>query len=116
MSAVTERQLQVLRHSLGLNYAGNGRIYRNHFCAGGDDVETCEQLTAAGLMSRSNVHRDLAGGHPTFYVTDAGRNLVAQTRPATPRLSRSQRRYRAFLDADSGLSFGEWLKADRSTP
>lgn len=27
-----------------------------------------------------------------------------------PELTRSQRRYQRFLDADSGMSFGEWLK------
>ena len=87
VTAVTERQLQVLRHSLGLDYAGNGRIYRNHFCAGGEDIATCEQLTIAGLMSRMNVHRDLAGGHPTLPEPAAGRRLFIESRTAPPKLT-----------------------------
>jgi hypothetical protein len=31
--------------------------------------------------------------------------------PQEPKLTRGQRRYRAFLRADYGLSFIDWLKA-----
>jgi len=46
-------------------------------------------------------------------VTDAGKAVVRLHAPLKKRLTKSQERYRRFLDADSGLRFGEWLKRDR---
>ncbi|QGW82952.1 hypothetical protein [Variovorax paradoxus] len=46
---------------------------------------------------------DIRNAHPTWKVEYLGMGAV---RPMT----RSQRRYEAFLDADSGLRFGEWLR------
>lgn len=45
----------------------------------------------------------IRNAHPTDRV-EYGE--MGQIRPMT----RSQRRYEAFLEADSGLSFGEWLR------
>jgi len=42
--------LQILQHSLGLDEYGQGEMYRNHFCAGGDDEGTCRALVALGYM------------------------------------------------------------------
>ena len=33
-----------------------------------------------------------------------------------PRQTRSQRRYQAWLDADSGMKFGDWLKNGQEEP
>ncbi len=41
--------------------------------------------------------------HPTDQIEYLGMGTV-------PRLTASQRRYQQYLDADSGLSFMEWLK------
>jgi hypothetical protein len=46
---------------------------------------------------------DIRNAHPAWKVEYLHMGSV---RPMT----RSQRRYSAFLDADSSLSFGEWLK------
>jgi hypothetical protein len=43
-------------------------------------------------------------------VTEDGKRAMLAASPNPPKLTRSQRRYREFLDADSGLSFLEWLK------
>ena len=43
-------------------------------------------------------------------VTDAGKEAVKRESPKPPKLTRSQKRYRAFLKADTGESFGQWLK------
>lgn len=101
-------QLQILQHSLGLDQYGQGPQYRNHFCAGGMDEEVCQSLVEAGYMQQ----------HPTteaypYYncsVTRAGKEAVLRESPKPPKLSRSQRRYREFLKADTGYGFGEWLK------
>ncbi len=118
------RGLAILQHSLGLDRYGKGpRIWhgpsdrpmdagatRNHFVAGGDDVAACRELVAAGLMIERPAS-ELTGGCPLFHVADAGKAYVREHSPALPKLTRSQQRYREFLDADSGLSFLEWLKA-----
>jgi len=110
---LTSKQLGVLRHALGVGNDGAGNAYRNHFCAGPghDDYETCQSLVATGLMTRRE-GTQITGGDPVFYATDAGRQAAIAPPPA---LTRSQRRYRMFLNADSGLSFGEWLRARAET-
>jgi hypothetical protein len=104
---ITPRQLEILQHSLGLNKYGQGESYRNHFCAGGDDVLNCAELVALGLMqtfTRSYL--------PYFNctVTDAGKLIVESQSPKAPILTKGQKRYREFLKVDTGESFGTWLK------
>ena len=43
-------------------------------------------------------------------VTDAGKAAVKRESPSPPKLTRGQNNYRAFLDCDFGMKFGEWLK------
>lgn len=104
-----ERQLHVLQHSLGVDKYGRGKQYRNHFCAGGDDLVTCEELTEAGLMVRREGSA-LSGGYPVFFVTDAGRAAVAEHSPKPPKLSRGKERYLRYLHSDSDLSFIDWVR------
>lgn len=108
-AADTARDLHVLRHSLGINQAG--RSYRNHFCAGPGhhDYDTCSALVDRGFMQR-HAARTISGGDEIFTVTAAGRQFVADNAPPPPKLTRGQRRYRAWLEADCGLEFGDWLK------
>ncbi len=137
---ITPRQLEILQHALGLNKYGRCAAHedprgcrdhssdtlpghRNRFCAGGEcvssteavplcgdrcDVCVCRSLVALGLM----VQHKTTSWLPYFNcsVTDEGRAAVREQSPPAPKLSRSQQRYRAFLNADSGLKFGEWLK------
>lgn len=104
---VNERHLQILRHSLGLNYEGRGRQYRNHFCAGGDDLQSCEELVASGHMARLRVSAMLTGGDPAFCVTELGKVEAVK---GVVRLSRSKQRYMRYLRSNCDMSFGEWLK------
>lgn len=105
------RDFEILCHTLGFDSKGGGRCYRNHFVAGPghDDYPVLMKCVEAGLMTR----RDgscLTGGDFLFMATDAGRAYVADNRPPPEKLTRSQKRYRKFLEIDSGLSFGELLK------
>lgn len=50
---------------------------------------------------------DIKNAHPTSEVKYLG---MGEVRPMT----RSQRRYEAFLREDSGLRFGEWLRTNRA--
>lgn len=113
---ITPTQLHILQHSIGADE--HGRIVRgggrNHFVTGegGKDHTDCMALVAAGLMTR-RAGSAISGGDDIFHVTDAGRAHVATHSPAPPKLTRSQQRYEDFLDADCGLTFGEWLKCRR---
>ncbi len=102
--------LHILQHSLGLDQFGQGKRYRNHFCTGPGsfDYTTCRDLVAAGFMEERQGN-DLSDGDSVFIVTDAGKDFVDRHSPRPPKLTRSQKRYRAWLRSDSGLSFGEWI-------
>lgn len=92
--------------------AGNGRIYRNHYVC--DPEPDIDALIALGLMADRGA-QPMYGGMHIYHVTDAGRKVVMDSRPVLPKLSRSQKRYRDFLNADLGCSFGEFLKMKLTT-
>jgi hypothetical protein len=108
---VVSTLLHILQHALGRDQYGKGSDYRNHFCAreGSADFNLCREAVAQGLM-REFRPSQISGGDHIFVVTDAGKAYIAENSPSEPRLTRGQRRYRRFLQADSGLAFGEWLK------
>ncbi|RIV79549.1 hypothetical protein [Pelagerythrobacter aerophilus] len=103
--------LHILQHSLGVDQYGQGEQYRNYFVTGEGSIDhpICMEAVERGLMIR-RAGNALTGEMDLFHVTDAGRAYVAENSPAAPRLTASQRRYRAFLDHDCDLSFGEWLR------
>lgn len=108
-----DKKLHILQHSLGLDKYGDGSQYRNHFVTGpgSRDFDDCRALVADGLMTE-RAGNALSGGDSVFFVTPKGTDFVALNSPAkppAPKLTRSQKRYRAWLDADCGLSFAEWL-------
>lgn len=106
---MTPEQLQILQHSLGVDRYGQGDIYRNHFCAGADDEPVCRELVAMGYM---RVWHPNESPLPYYNcaVTEAGKQAMLESSPKPPVLTRDQKRYREFLNADTGESFGEWLK------
>lgn len=104
---MTTKQLEILQHALGVDQYGQGEMYRNHFCAGGDDETVCRELVALGYME-TFVRTYLPYYNCT--VTEAGKTMMLAESPKPPKLSRGQRRYREFLNADTGGSFGEWLR------
>lgn len=107
---ISDRQIQILRHALGIGHDGRGATYRNHFVTGpgSKDFDSCMALVEEGCMVRRD-GSPLTGGDDLFIVTDKGRAAARNTEPEK-RLTRSQRRYRAYLASDSGLPFGEWLR------
>jgi hypothetical protein len=110
---MTERQLEILQHAVGADKYGHTRRFadRNHFCAGVEDEPDCRELVAMGYMRQHETTQVF----PYFNcsVTDAGRKAMREASPETPKLTRSQKRYRRFLGADPGCSFREWLKYER---
>jgi hypothetical protein len=116
MSSLRPELLDILQHSLGLDrhglYKGSREGYRNHFASGPecDHYAPCRELVDLGLMTERKPPPDVYP-YSTFVVTDAGRDAVRKHSPQAPKLSRSQKRYRAYLSADSSMSFGEWMKS-----
>lgn len=108
------KKLHILQHALGLDQYGRGQMYRAYFVTGpgSTDYDACVSLVADGLMVERPASA-LSGGSPVFLVTEAGKRYVIEHSPPPPKLTRSQKRYEAWLDADCGLTFGEFL---RSTP
>lgn len=114
-SEISARWLQILQHSLGLDQFGQGIAYRRYFVTneGSIDHPDCMAMVAEGLMSR-RAGSSLSATDDVFLVTVAGQQFVATNSPPPPKLTRGQRRYQQWLDADCGLSFGDWLKSHAS--
>lgn len=110
-AVLREPLLHILQHSLGLDRNGQGTAYRNRFVTGPDvdNYPLCRELVELGFMAE-NPPREWLGGMSTFIVTEAGRAAVSKQSPPAPKRTQSQKRYQAFLDADTGLTFGEWLR------
>jgi hypothetical protein len=109
---VSPEHLHILQHATGMD--AHGRFphgeYRNYYVAGGDSEAPCRELVALGLMTEG-MRNALTGGEQCFHVTRAGIRAAQEASPPAPKLTRAQRRYRAWLRADCGLSFGEWLRS-----
>ena len=106
--------LHILQHALGVDQFGQGEQYRNHFVTGDGSVDHpfCMAAVVRGLMVR-RPGSPLTGGDDLFLVTEAGRQWMAQNSPPAPKLTRSQRRYRNWIDsgaADCGVPFGEFIR------
>lgn len=103
------KQLEILWHALGVTQESR-RPCRFHFVTGdgsGDHAD-CLAMVKLGLMQQ-HPPSCLTGGDDLFTVTDAGRHFALSSLPDPPKLTRSQKRYRAFLSADCGLTYREWL-------
>ena len=104
-------KLATLQHTLGVDEYGQGVQYRNYFCCGEghDNWVDCVELVVAGLMVR-RASGVLSHGDFYFHATDAGKIWMAEHSPTPPKLSPSQRRYQRYLEAESSLTFGEWIR------
>ena len=114
MSAI----LHVIQHSLGCDQFGRGTMYRNHFVTGEGSVDhpICMEAVERGLMERRRKKYEPYGGADVFAVTPEGKEWMAANSPSPPKLTRSQRRYQAYLNADTSMSFREWISYWRERP
>jgi hypothetical protein len=109
--------LHILQHSLGVDQYGRGAQYRNHYVAGpgSNDFFNCLALCANGLMKDRGA-QSMCGGMHYFQVTEEGKRAMREHSPNPPKLTRSQKRYREFIDsgaADVGMTFREFLMKRR---
>jgi len=111
---LTEKELDFIQHSLGVDQYGHGHQHRNHFVTDstGSDGIVCEALVAKGFMCRGRKDA-LSGGNQCYHVTDAGKRVMYLESRLPPAQTKSQRRYLAYLREDSGLTFSEWLAAQK---
>lgn len=103
--------LHILQHSLGVDKYARGSRYRNRFITEPSSVDgvLCQELVAHGLM-KDHGPQSIAGGMTFYSVTHEGEKEMEQHSEKPPKLSRSAQRYRSWLKADCGISFGEYLK------
>lgn len=116
---ITPEQLHILQHSLGcddhgqtthrIRDEGDGAhgYYRNRYVS--DPTADLIALCNAGLMKDHSAY-DVAGGMHYYRVTKEGVSAMKQLSPPTPKLTRGQRVYREYLEADCDATFGEYLK------
>lgn len=108
---MNDKALHIMQHTIGVDQYGRGEQYRNHFATseGSADFEVCNALTEQGLMAvRRNL--DIAAGMDCFWLTDAGKQYVAEHSPRPPILSRSKQRYQRYLEYGDGFhSFRDFL-------
>lgn len=103
---LTKEQLHILQHSLGVDEFGRGTMYRNRYVC--DSNPEMEALVSLGFMVDRGA-QPIAGGMHCYQVTAAGKVVMREQSPRPPKLTRSQLRYRAFLNADIGCTFIEYL-------
>lgn len=112
-----KNQIEILQHALGVGEYADKPSTRNHFVTGeGDrDFQDCQALVKQGFMAVRSMAKELTGGGTCFVVTEEGRSHMLanrKTRPAAPKLTRSQERYARFLEYgdvfDSFLSYCRW--------
>lgn len=109
---MTPSQLHILQHALGCDQYGQGTRYRRHFATGpgSKDFADCQALCEQGYMTH-NGPEPMLGRMYYFQVTQSGETAMEDASPQPPKLSRARQRYHEFLNEDSGMKFGEWLKA-----
>jgi hypothetical protein len=113
MENMDKRLLEILQHAIGVDENGQGVAYRNHFCAGEKDLIACRELVSQGLMEEHPASQ-LTGGSALFTVTRDGVEAISKHSPKPPKMTRSQKRYRAYLKvADCFGSFKEYLKTEQ---
>lgn len=115
---MTPEQLHILQHSLGADKYGcnqdgirGGKFYRDYYCAGLDNDDVIGDilyLVSQGWMRAG--HKLNEGRDQYFFVTQLGITAMLNASPTGPKLTRDQKRYRDFLNADCDYSFGEYLK------
>lgn len=102
---------KILHHALGIS-AEQRKPYRNHYVTGDgcSNMQQIQRLCAAGLMVKAICPGFLSNSDQLFLVTEEGRNEAMRTLPNQPTLTRSQKRYRRYLQYGSDESFIDWMR------
>lgn len=117
MDRLTDKEKAIVLHTLGLSYGGL-KSYRNHFVAGPGhyDLPILESLVTKGAMFRGYKPGFLDKDSFVFYVSeewvDIAESYVRQKKAEEDaKLTRSQKRYRQYLESDGVFnSFRDFLR------
>ena len=103
---VTESQLHILHHTLGLR-PDRREPYRNYFVAGPGhhSMADIESLVESGLMVVARSPSFLDKDDITFMVTSSGREYAIDNLPPEPKRTK----YEEYLRSECCESFSEWL-------
>lgn len=112
---MSPEQLHIIQHSLGCDKYGisinrfpcEKLYYRNHYVS--DPTPDLTWLVDEGYMTCSKGN-ELSGQMNVYRVAGKGISAMKKESPPTPKLTRSQKRYKEYLHEESSWSFGEWLK------
>lgn len=112
--------MDLLLHTLGLN-EHHDDPWRNYFVTvqGGGYAAALDGLVDQGLMVRSDAPGFCPSGSVLYRATDLGKaQAVTENRRRKPKLTRSQRRYREWLDLSDtcDITFGDWLRMGCKMP
>lgn len=105
MELLSNELLHILQHSLGVNQYGQGEMYRNRFCAGGKDIEKCQELTKLGYM----VERNPVFNDPWWSVTESGIQAVLLRSPKPEPKGKRWKCLAPWRDPKSPQSDGHWF-------
>ncbi|MEC5321202.1 hypothetical protein VSX61_20055 [Brenneria populi subsp. brevivirga] len=102
---ITARQIELMQHALGIS-ATKREPYRNYFLAGvgHSDNADLEALVTEGMMTK-RPSPAFVGGGTLYHCTSVGEIAAISALPEPPKSTR----YSEYLDADSCMSFSEWL-------
>ncbi len=99
---ISQAGIELMQHALGINQQ-NRKPYRNYFLSSGKNEEW-ESLIKNGLAASNPAPKELCGD--IYYkVTGAGINIAIAKLPEPRKLTK----YDEYLDADTCVSFSEWL-------
>lgn len=103
---ITDRQLAILHHTLGLEPTKR-TPYRNHYMAGPGHYAQpdLDALESAGLMRHGRAPSFCAADDVLYCCTETGQAYAIDNLPEPPKRTR----YQQFMDDDFGHSFAEWL-------
>lgn len=106
MNSLSEKNKEILLHTLGLNY--NDTMFRNFFATNNtEDIKSLEEMEKIGLMQLLKE----VFGKKVFIATAKGTFTAMQIyNESKPKETKSKKRYKAYLHSESSETFFEWLK------
>lgn len=113
MKNISQQQLDLLWHTLGLSASNRDRrtVSRNYFLTSPScsDALQLNGLVAAGLMSCGEPPAFCPQDEVVYRATSEGEHFAVASLPPLPKRTR----YDEFLDSDSGIPFHEWLGIEK---
>lgn len=102
---ISQSSIELMQHALGVNER-NREPYRNYFLSSHEDNEW-EELISKGLATSYPAPKGVCGDI-YYQVTDEGKNVAIAKLPE-PKAEKKNSNYEKYLDADTCLSFGEYI-------